>query len=173
MSRKRLAVDRSSESDQDRRTPPELLDVIEARFGKFVFDLAAKKGHSIRGLPCYTPEQDALKWGWGANLPAGNRWLNPPFSRFPEFTKKAAESATPSCPIVMLTLTSIGTNWYWKNVVPFAFSYSIPRVQFIGEPYVFTKDLLVNLYGFGSGGGLIQRWPMKLKWPKGSGDARR
>jgi len=166
MARRPLAVDRSSTSDQDRRTPPELLDVIEARFGRFVFDLAAQKGHAIRGLPCFTPEQDALARDWRAvNMPVGNRWLNPPFGRFPEFTAKAAAEATPGCPIVMLTLASIGTNWYWENVVPYAFSYAIDRVQFVGEPNVFTKDLLVNLFGHGSGGGIIQRWRTRV--PKG------
>lgn len=162
MARKPLAVDRSSTSDQDRRTPPELLDVLETRFGKFVFDLAAQKGHAIRGLPCFTPETNALTQDWLGDPPPGNRWLNCPFNQFPEFTKQAAAQSSPKCPIVMLTLASIGANWYWDNVVPHAFSFAIDRVQFVGEPHVLTKDLLVNLFGFGSGGGTIQRWRTRV-----------
>lgn len=173
--RTKLKVDTRNTSDQDRRTPQEFIDLVEERFGPIVFDLAAKKGHSVNGLPCFTPEQDALKQDWlrcdafgsGADR-TGNRWLNPPFNRFPEFTKQAGAQCSFDRPILMLTLASVGANWYWDNVVPNAFTFAIDRIQFVGESDPFTKDLLLHLFGFGSGGGLIQRWRTKVfKRPRG------
>lgn len=158
---------------QDRLTPPEFLDAVERKFGPIVFDLAAERGKSVRGVPCFTKEDDALKQDW-LRIPdvanwklrekveplLGNRFLNPEFGMFAEFTRRAAEYSSAQCPVLLLHLASIDANWYERWVYPFAISWSLDRIQFVGETKPFTKPLMLSLYGFGGGFG-IQRWHWK------------
>jgi hypothetical protein len=161
--------DAPTKSDQSRLTPPEFLDAVERRFGPLVFDLAAERGKSVRGLPCFTKEDDALSKSWrciqtdagiGTMDLEGVRWLNPPFGMFTEFAAQAAAEATARHPVLFLSLASVDSNWYWDHVFPNAISWAIDRIQFVGETHPFPKPLMLSYFGLGGGFG-IQRWRWK------------
>lgn len=132
------------ESRQDYRTPPEFLDALEAVHGALSFDLAATAGESVRGLPCFTAEEDALKQDWSKL--GGNLWLNPPYEHIRPWAAKCAEHRNKS--IRLLVPAGVDANWFWDFVRPHALVLPVhPRIRFVGEAAAYPKGLLLCLFG--------------------------
>jgi len=141
-------------SKQDYPTPRVFLDVVEQRFGKIAFDLAASPENAV----CdnyFTKEQDSLKQDW---VMQGNLWLNPPFDRITPWAEKCASCGNLGVRILFLVPASVGSDWYMYHVEPYAMVYALnPRLSFDGKgPY--PKDCILAVYGFGVRGFTTWRW---------------
>jgi hypothetical protein len=162
----------SSKAIQDYTTPPELVQFLERRFGvDLVLDLAASP-ENARCLRYITKEQDEAAGGidWAAHLEGveldlvvpRNRaagWLNPEFKKAAHFMERAKLAADKGAKIITLTLSSLGTDWYEEWVKPYALSLILKeRVQFVGQPAAYPKELMVSLFGFGMTGLGWLRW---------------
>lgn len=140
-------------SKQTHQTPRDFLDALEFRFGRIDWDLAADAESCVvldeQGQPSgqfFSEEQDSLAQDWGSI--EGLLFLNPPFARLDRWAKKCAEEATPRTRIILLTQASVGTNWYWQWIRPFAVTYALrPRLTFRGEKDQFPKDLMISYFG--------------------------
>lgn len=144
-----------SGSNPNRGTPREFLEAVEARFGPLEWDLAADakncvvlNGDDEPSGQFFSKKENSLAQDW--RVLGGLLWLNPPFDNVAPWAKKCAEEANARTRIIFLTQASIGANWYWKWVRPYAVSYILhPRLVFVGETNHFPKDLMISLYGFG------------------------
>ena len=78
------------------RTPVQLFDYAESRFGPFDVDLAADEqsswcsrwygGHGMFWI-------DSLESNWSERFPDGHGWLNPPYRDIGPWVKKAVQEA--------------------------------------------------------------------------------
>lgn len=142
-------------SKQDYATPKEFIAQVENAFGKLQWDLAAHEDNSV--LPYghyYGPgsrfggDSLAMPWGkvmseWKPGLPA---WLNPPFGNITPWAKKCAEECRQGAEILFLVPASVGSNWFWDHVAPYAHVYAVsPRLSFDGK-HPFPKDLILAHY---------------------------
>lgn len=159
-------------SSGDIWTPWEFIRAVEDKFGLLWYDLAATDA-SAKAVNYITAERDCLLVEWSA-LPLQNDrhsrllWLNPPYSNITPWAKKCAEESQNSARILLLVPGSIGANWYWNFVEPFADVYSVGRMVFdncfdkdgniVTTPY--PKDLILCHYD-----SLLIRKPMqRWKW---------
>lgn len=164
-------------SSGDIWTPGEFVAAVEKRFGKLVWDLACTV-HNMRAPRGYTfPEFDALQKDWHKIRDIvdvmGDRgpllWLNPPYGNIKIWAKKCAEESKKGAEILLLVPGSIGANWYWDFVEPFADVYSVGRMvfencfdkdgQIVTTPY--PKDLILCHYDRLEGRQPMQRWRWK------------
>lgn len=134
-------------------TPPELLAAVEKRFGPLAWDLAATADNAV--APNYiTPEEDSLSKNWGQLV--GTLWCNPPFANIEPWVQKAATSRIRGR-VLMLLPAGVGTRWFRRWVVRFADVFILTRrVKFVGQKYVFPKDLLLLDYP--------TEWPVVHGW---------
>lgn len=142
-------------------TPADFLDALEDRFGRMSFDLASDSDNAIRGLPTYTPEDNALERLWPTN---GNNFLNPPFRQIGEFLEKAhSETQRPvHSPVFSLVLASIGSGWYYNHVCGKALVVPLKgRLTFVGHDKPFPKDLILVIYGLHGLIGMQPPWDWK------------
>lgn len=89
-------------------TPRELIDFMEARYGKYDLDAAASEENAV----CekfYTEETSCLKRCWGSKK---HVWLNPPYDNPLPFVGKAAEQARNGNQIDMLLNGDNSTAWF-------------------------------------------------------------
>ena len=109
-------------SEQIVVTPLELVDAVEARFGKLRFDLAATRENCrVRSDPSrfYGPGSsrgtNSLKKDWSKRK--GLCWLNPRYGNIAPWAQKCAETELrPNTKIALLVPASVGTNW-WREFV--------------------------------------------------------
>lgn len=107
-------------------TPPDLFAELDRRFGPFTLDACASNGMAkVRrryGLDHPDPSwRNALARDWAADAGRGAVWCNPPYSRelFPEFLRKADETARAGTRVVMLfPSVKSGTKAFQEHVVP-------------------------------------------------------
>lgn len=126
-------------------TPRDFLDAVELTFGKIDVDLACTRAN-CRGTYGYIhPEQDSLTSDWSTI--GGLCWLNPPYSNIAPWARKSAESGAR---ILFLVPASIGANWFWDWVFPYAHVLSVGRMTFEGHEDPYPKDLILACYGMGS-----------------------
>lgn len=134
-------------------TPRDLLDAVEARFGRLTFDLAATKENSVTG-PAYffgpgsTCGEDALVESWSALK--GNLWLNPEFGSIKEWAAKCCMtlSEKPRGRIFLLIPASVGSNWWAEYVDKKAAVFFLsPRITFKGHTTAYPKDVAICCYG--------------------------
>lgn len=175
-------IDRSNSSG-DIWTPQVFIEAVERKFGKLTVDLAASAANTK--APIYIDETvDALEQGWNpiswrglASIPDGPLyraagplcWLNPPFSNITPWTRKCAAEWKLGVEILLLTPASVGANWYWDFVEPYAQVYSVGRMVFDncfnkdGERVTtaYPKDLLLSHYNPGKHGNRMYRWNWK------------
>lgn len=133
------------------RTPPELREAVEKRFGQIIFDLAATDGHEIVPL-CrhFTPEEDSLAQPWPTLTGPGVLWLNPPFKNIAAWAAKCAAwrgTASPGALIALLVPLSGDSHWWHDSVRGKAIVYALaPRVTFVGESQGFPKPLALCIF---------------------------
>lgn len=165
-------------------TPWAFINPVQEKFGKLDWDLAASvlntKAEKFLAEKINSLVQPWHKLGPGRPL----LWLNPPFTTITPWAKKCAEECQLGARILLLVPASVGSNWYWDWVVPYADVYSVGRMVFddcydkhgelITTPY--PKDLILCHYewrgkdlrtgnewaspGYGVSelSGLIRRW---------------
>ncbi len=82
-------------------TPNDLFNLLNYEFN-FTLDAAASQLNSKCGN-CYCDEiGNALTMNWKQHSRGGNVWLNPPYSKWQEFIKKAYEEAQKGITVVCL-----------------------------------------------------------------------
>jgi hypothetical protein len=142
------------DSEQIVCTPRELLDAVEARFGKLDFDLAATRENSVVGgdgdshfgsgsALC----NDSLGADW--SQVEGRLWLNPPFAAIRIWARKCAETPTGSTTrriflLVPLTTATWACDFVHGKALVLAL---VPRVKFVGHKTAFPKDIMIAVFG--------------------------
>lgn len=144
-------------SEQSVETPPELIQAVERRFGIIDFDLAASP-ENTKARRFFTREDDALTQNW--QLPEAVRvaWLNPEFGDARRYAEKCCEVR--DLQRWTLMLVPQGTpDWACEFVWGQAYVLKLKgRVQFVGHPQGFPKDLMLCCYGFGLRGEDVWDW---------------
>lgn len=120
------------QSEQSVGTPWEFIHAVEAKFGPLSWDLAADAQNTK--APCYISEEtNSFQVPWHQLSPFGLNWLNPPFSDITPWARKCAVEAQLGAEILLLVPASVGADWYWDWVEPYADVYSVGRIAFIGS----------------------------------------
>lgn len=153
-------------SKQDYGTPREFLDAVERRFGKVAWDLAAHEGNAVVGH-YYGPGSDfaadslgpEADWDFvGDCYPDGVLWLNPQFGETARWVSRCAAYGGKAA-LCVLTPASVGTEWFNSFVHGRAIVYALrPRLTFVGCKDPYSKDLMLSVYGRGTG---FQTWKWK------------
>jgi phage N-6-adenine-methyltransferase len=115
-------------SSGDIWTPQDFRAAVTKRFGEPYFDLACSGDNMFASYGGYTPVDDSLKQSWASIK--GLLWLNPPYANITPWAKKCAQESLEGARILLLVPGSIGANWYWQYVEPFADVYSVGRMTF-------------------------------------------
>jgi hypothetical protein len=131
---------------------------VEAKFGPLAVDLAASSTNAK--APVWIDEQrNSLSADVSWSVLEGLLWLNPPFTVITPWARKCAEECQLGAQILLLVPASVGANWYWDWVMPFADVYSVGRMVF-DDCYdktgklittVYPKDLILCHYGPNTG----------------------
>lgn len=137
-------------------TPSNFLSAVERRFGKIDVDLACTRANCKGTYGYVHGEQDSLACDWAAL--DGLCWLNPPYSNIAPWAHKSAVSGAR---ILFLVPASIGANWFWDSVYPYAHVLSVGRMTFDGHADPYPKDLILACYGYGTTAKL-ERWDWRL-----------
>jgi phage N-6-adenine-methyltransferase len=158
------------ESSGDIWTPAEFIEAVEANWGPLAVDLAAEK-HSAKAPEYITPEVDSLVQDRTKILQGRRGWLNPPYSLITPWAMKCAKEYEKSeqNEIFLLVPGSIGANWFWDWVWPYATVYSVGRMVFDncfdrqGRPVTtpYPKDLILAHYTNATPSRVLQRWPWR------------
>ncbi len=133
--------------NQAAQTPRDLLDAVEARFGKITSDLAAtRENAACDSFIC--PEEDSLKVEWPRR---GVLWLNPPFSEIGPWAQKCADWACsephPSSVLLFLVPASVDALWWAESVRGYARVLALaPRIKFVGHAQGFPKPMVLCVY---------------------------
>ncbi len=133
-------------SEQVVATPWEFMRAVEKKFGPICYDLAATTGNSKAGCYFIDPENDTFKQNWAALLNGGLGWLNPEFDPMQKWVAKCSMEQQRGAELLALAPASIGTNWFWDHVQPYATVYSIGRITFEGSKDPYPKDLILSHY---------------------------
>jgi phage N-6-adenine-methyltransferase len=146
-------------SKQNYGTPWEFIQVVERRFGKIVFDLAAEAGNA-KCENFFAEKDDSLSQPWAENFPDGVLWINPPFKNIKDWAKKCAEESLNRKGLILLLVpASVGSNWFAEHVHNKSMVLALsPRLVFEGETASFPKDLMLCCYGSGFKGFDVWRW---------------
>lgn len=134
---------------QDYCTPPELLEAVQARFGKITFDAACTRENAVAPLGCHYPEVDALAECW-RYFSDQTIWCNPPFALSRRFAERAADSrqGIHAPTILLLVPAAVDSNWYREHVHGKALVLPLsPRVTFVGQPTAINRPLMLCVYG--------------------------
>lgn len=133
--------------NQAERTGRDLLDSVEARFGRIMLDLAAENAEVSVADRFISPEQDSLASPWPIK---GLLWLNPPFKRIGPWAQKCREWATtaqPGARLLFLVPASVDSVWWHENVRGYARVLSLrPRLTFRGHRTPFPKPMALCVY---------------------------
>jgi hypothetical protein len=140
-------------------TPWEFVRAAEKKFGPLAWDLAAT-AENAKAPNFITPEMDTFTQDWGKLLDGGLGWLNPEFDPMTVWVEYCARQQRRGAEFLVLTPASIGANWFWDYVKPFATVYSVGRMKFEGHKDPYPKDLLLNHYTQNPSHEL-QRWRWK------------
>lgn len=168
---------------QSTGTPWEFIHALEYRFGTPVdFDLAADASNA-KAPGHFDADIDALKQDWSrltaaklvAVNEAFNKWqdvgpaklayLNPPFANIKPWARKVAECSHLPRWTVMLVPHSRSCKWMHEELLGKVIVDAIPRLQFLGHPTLYPKDLCLVVAGFGVTGGGYWDWNVDYgKW---------
>ena len=134
-------------------TPWPFIRAVEKKFGLLGGDLACTSLNmkAPRGLDeCI----NSLTVDWADWLKGELGWDNPPFTNITPWARYHAEQVQRGAKTLLLVPASVGANWYWDWVVPYADVYSVGRMVFddcydkhgklITDPY--PKDLVLAHY---------------------------
>lgn len=169
-----------AESSGDIWTPLEFIYAVEDTFGEpLIVDLAATE-QSAKAAAFITSEIDSLKENWDTWFyqfrkdGRGALWLNPPYSNIAPWARKCANTYVfdEQVEIFLLVPASVGANWFWDYVWPYATVYSVGRMVFdncfdrkTGKlvSTVYPKDLILAHYTNTTPSRTLQRWQWKTK----------
>jgi phage N-6-adenine-methyltransferase len=156
--RRVMPIQKPGKSEQTVGTPDDLIDAVEARFGKLFVDLASDK-RNAKAEEFITPEQDSLKAKW-RDYSDQIMWLNPPFGDIPPWAAKCARTKLRrGGRILLLVPAGVGTNWFAESIFEKALVLFLrSRVKFVGHKQGFPKDLMLCVYGEKPG---IELWDWK------------
>jgi phage N-6-adenine-methyltransferase len=155
------------QSSGDIWTPNEFIEAVESNWGPLAVDLAAE-AHSAKAPEYITPAADSLVQDWTKILGGRRGWLNPPYSLITPWAMKCAKEYEKSGQneIFLLVPASVGANWFWDWVWPYATVYSVGRMVFdncfdkygklVTTPY--PKDLILAHYTNTTPNAILQRW---------------
>lgn len=162
------SIDRANSSG-DIWTPWEFIHAIIKRFSALSVDLTGSEIN--RKAPrVITAEMNSLKCDWTGELNGGLGWDNPPFGNITPWTRKHAEERQQGANTLLLVPGSIGANWYWDFVEPYAHVLSVGRMCFdncfdrkTGElvTTVYAKDLILCHYEPNVAPRRMERWRWK------------
>lgn len=165
-------------SSGDIWTPTVFRGAIVKRFGWPTWDLAASAKNSFSPF-FWNEAEDSLSRRWhvlgkdgfcGEGVERGLLWLNPPYSNITPWARKCAEESRQGAEILLLVPASVGANWYWDHVEPYADVYSVGRMAFDNcfdkqgrlVTTQYPKDLiLAHYYDEPNGHKRMQRWRWK------------
>jgi phage N-6-adenine-methyltransferase len=154
-------------SRQDVGTPREVLQAVEARFGRIWWDLAAHPENRVTDDDRYYGPgskhgENSLEQDWSI-LRLGGRWLNPPFANIAPWAEKCAKHRFDKCFTFLLVPASVGANWYSEHVHMQCLElYLSPRLTFVGSADPYPKDLALFVYGYGISGAQPWNWRQTL-----------
>lgn len=126
------------QSEQVVATPWAFIRAVEAKFGMLSVDLAATK-ENHKAPVWITPERDTFAVDWTLVLGGGLGWLNPEFDPMDVWVQKCAKEQQQGAEFLALAPASIGSNWFWDYVQPYATVYSVGRIPFVGSHNVYPK----------------------------------
>lgn len=178
-------------------TPWKFIGAVEEKFGPLTVDLAASDTNHKAKL-WITEAENSLVQGWNAPswriFAEGQQpllYLNPPFTNITPWARKCAEEVQLGARILLLVPGSIGANWLWDWVMPYADVYSVGRMVFDdcwdkdGKliTTVYPKDLILCHYEWrrkdlrtgnewanpSNANGIVYRW----RWQDGQTTAGR
>ena len=130
-------------SRQDWETPTELIEAVEARFGRITFDLAAE-GDNAKHASHFKPADNALVQPWPRS---GLCWLNPPFANIGPWASKCREEAAKGSRIAFLTPAAVGSNWFRDHVFGRALVVFLNgRITFVGAEQGYPKDCMISIF---------------------------
>lgn len=154
------------QSSGDIWTPWRFIEAVKQKFGPIAIDLAASGANAAKALRFFTPEQDSLSLNWIDYLGNGLGWDNCPYSNITPWASKHAKQFELGAKTLLLVPGSIGANWYWDYVEPFANVYSVGRMVFdncfdkegnlVTTPY--PKDLILCHYDKSLPINRMRRW---------------
>jgi phage N-6-adenine-methyltransferase len=137
---------RRGASKQDYRTPRDLLEAVEARFGAIAWDLAASADNAVADR-WIGEEQNSLTVAWNGLSPGRLLWCNPPFGQLAPWASKAAREADLGARIALLVPAGVGSRWFGEYVLHRALVLAlVPRPSFDGK-HSYPKDILLAVYG--------------------------
>lgn len=163
-------IDRANSSGEI-WTPKPFLAACAHRFGPLKNDLAATHENTV--APYYlTQADDALDPARSWHKFSGLCWLNPPYSDIEPWAEKCAQESRAGAEILFLVPGSIGANWWWNWVEPYADIYSIGRLVFdncfdrktgapVRTPY--PKDLALCHFNEWAGQTRMLRWQWRTE----------
>jgi hypothetical protein len=155
-------VSSGTNSKQDYKTPKNLIEACEARFGKITVDLAADAHNRVCKAYFCAPETldnsdgligvDSLAYDWAPMTVDCGDFLfsNPPFRKIPEFSSRFKEESVKGAKGLLL-IPDDATKAYMGNVIGHADVYRlVGRVPFKvnedGTKESFPKDCCVAHY---------------------------
>lgn len=151
---------RRHRSEQAVSTPWEFIHAVEERFGQLAVDLAAT-AENAKAPEFITPEMDTFKQDWFNVLKGRWGWLNPEFDPMKKWVQKCANEQGKGAEFLVLSPASVGSNWFWDYVQPFATVYCLtPRIMLEGSKDVYPKDLILSHYS-PTPNDVLQRWKWK------------
>lgn len=140
-------------------TPWEFIHAVERKFGPIAVDLAAT-AENAKAPNFITPEIDTFTQDWTAWLKGGLGWLNPEFDPMAKWVTYCAKQQQRGAEFFTLSPASVGANWFWDHVQPYATVYSVGRIKFVGSKDVYPKDLILSHYNQ-TPNHELQRWKWK------------
>jgi hypothetical protein len=141
-------------------TPWGFIHAVEEKFGLFAWDLAATEDNA-KAPDFISPERDTFSVDWAELLAGGLGWLNPEFDPMKKWVAKCALEQQRKARFLTLSPASVGSNWFWTYVQPFATVYCLtPRIVFEGSTDPYPKDLILSHYNQNPNHEL-QRWKWK------------
>lgn len=126
-------------SEQVVATPWAFIRAVEAKFGKIAVDLAADVSNA-KARRFISPLVDTFKQDWTDWLRGGLGWINPEFDPMEMWVEKCAMEQQRGAEFLHLGPASIGANWFWDYVQPYATVYSVGRIPFVGSHKLFPKN---------------------------------
>lgn len=160
---RKMPPQKPGKSVQSVGTPINFLDAVRYRLRivDFAIDLAADK-HNRVVKPFYSVEDDALVQPWHqvCGLGKGWAWLNPEFGAIYPWAEKCWEESQLGAQVAMLVPAAVGSHWWADFVRGHGYATFLQnRIQFIGHPTLYPKDLALILYApFIAGGDTTWRW---------------
>lgn len=135
-----------AESSGDIWTPWSFMRAVEHKFGPIAIDLAASGPQSAKAARWITPEEDSLKQDWTTMLDGGLGWDNCPYSNIAPWAKYHQRQWERGAQTLLLVPASVGSNWYWSYVDPYAEVYNVGRMVFDNCFSRKTGQLITTVY---------------------------